>query len=67
MLYGLDTVTQLLRPISKNWFPIFLVSMAVLETVTNIEEYFGQSFLSRTVAYASAAFAATAIGARQNR
>ena len=67
MLYGLDAVTQLLRPISKNLFPVFLVSLAILETITNIEQYSGQSFFSRTVAYGSAALATASLGARQTR
>ena len=68
MPYGEDELTELVRPViewlSRWWLLIFLASLGMLETINNVEDFFGPSFLSRTIAYLAAALAASALGAK---
>ena len=68
MPYGEAALAELFRPViewlSRWWLLVFLAALGLLETINNIEDFFGPSHLSRTIAYVAAALAAFAIGAR---
>ena len=68
MAYSETGFAVLVRPaiewLSRWWLLVFLAALGILETINNIEDFFGPSHLSRTIAYIAAALGASAIGAK---